>query len=152
MPALIVDTPAGPLLLVERDGALAEARFAKAGQQAADESELLHRAKTEVEEYFAGRRHRFDLPLAPAATPFQEKVRRAMLAIPYGQTRGYGELADAVGGGPRAIGQACGANPLPVLVPCHRVVAAQGLGGYSGGDGLATKRLLLTLERNGTTE
>lgn len=149
MPALVIETPAGPLLLVERDGKLAEARFAAPGRRADDESDMLHRAKIQVEEYFSGQRHRFDLPLAPATTAFQDRVRGAMLAIPYGQTRSYGELAHAAGGGPRAIGRACGANPLPVLVPCHRVVAAQGLGGYSGGDGLATKRLLLALERDG---
>lgn len=147
MPALTVETLAGPLLLVERHGELAEARFVVPGDSADNESNLLHRAKIQVEEYFSGRRHRFDLPLAPAATPFQDRVRRAMLAIPYGQTRSYGELAHSAGGAPRAIGQACGANPLPIFVPCHRVVAAKGLGGYSGGAGLTTKRLLLTLEQ-----
>lgn len=147
MPALVMETPAGPLLLVERGGELAEARFAKPGDSADDDSVLLRRTKNQVEEYFSGRRHHFDLPLAPAATLFQDKVRRAMLAIPYGQTRSYGELAHSAGGAPRAIGQACGANPLPIFVPCHRVVAANGLGGYSGGAGLVTKQLLLTLEQ-----
>lgn len=148
MPVLTVGTPAGRLLLVERDGVLAEARFTAAGEAANDDSDLLRRAKSQIDAYFRGERHGFDLPLAAAATLFQDKVRQAMLSIPYGQTRGYGELAHAAGGGPRAIGQACGANPLPVIVPCHRVVAANGLGGYSGGAGLATKRLLLDLERS----
>lgn len=149
MPAVIVDTPAGPLLVVDRDGEIAETRFADFGDAPNDESDLLRNARVQLDEYFAGRRHAFDLPLAGATTPYQERVRRAMLAIPYGQTRSYGELAHRAGGGPRAIGQACGANPLPILVPCHRVVAAHGLGGYSGGAGLATKRMLLELESNG---
>lgn len=95
MPALVIETPAGPLLLVERDGALAEARFAapgrntgdEPGRHTGDESDLLHRAKIQAEEYFSGKRRHFDLPLAAAATPFQDRVRRAMLAIPHGQTR-----------------------------------------------------------------
>ena len=80
------------------------------------------------------------------ATAFQARVRKAMQDIPYGQTRTYGELAHSAGGAPRAVGQACGANMLPLIVPCHRVVASTGLGGYSGGKGLDTKRLLLALE------
>jgi methylated-DNA-[protein]-cysteine S-methyltransferase len=106
---------------------------------------------TQLREYLAGARRAFDLPLAAAATDFRRRVRSALREIPYGETRTYGEIADAVGcGSARAVGQANRHNPLPILVPCHRVVAAGGLGGYAGeaGDGasLDTKRWLLRLE------
>ena len=148
MPALLTETPAGPVLIVESGRRIAEIRFASGTETDHDDTPLLQRAEAQIQEYFAGRRRQFDLPLAPAPTAFQARVRSAMQEIPYGQTRSYGELAHAAGGAPRAIGQACGANPLPLVVPCHRVVASGGLGGYSGGEGLATKRLLLALEAN----
>lgn len=146
MPARLIDTPAGPILIVESARRIAEIRFAAGTESDHDDTSLLRMAEAQIAEYFAGRRQRFDLPLSPAPTPFQTRVREAMQEIPYGQTRSYGELAHRAGGAPRAIGQACGANPLPLLVPCHRVVASNGIGGYSGGKGLATKRLLLALE------
>lgn len=146
MPARLMDTPLGPVQIVESDGKIAEIRFASGSEPDRDDTPLLRRAETQVAEYFAGTRRHFDLPLAPAPTAFQARVRKAMQEIPYGQTRSYGELAHSAGGGPRAVGQACGANSLPLVIPCHRVVAAGGLGGYSGGKGLATKRLLLALE------
>lgn len=148
MPARLLDTPAGPVLVVESAGTIAEIRFATGTERDRDDTPLLRRTERQITEYFAGTRRQFDLPLAPARTGFQARVRAAMQAIPYGQTRSYGELAHGAGGGPRAIGQACGANPLPLVVPCHRVVASNGLGGYSGGKGLATKRFLLALEGN----
>lgn len=93
----------------------------------------------------------FSLPLAPAGTAFQQRVWAAIAAIPAGQTRSYGELARAVGSSPRAVGNACGANPYPLVVPCHRVVAANhGLGGFArqrGGFLLGVKRWLLAHER-----
>lgn len=96
----------------------------------------------------------FSLPLAPAGTPFQRKVWSAIAAVPAGRTRRYGEIAAKIGSGPRAVGNACGANPYPVVVPCHRVVAAgganQGLGGFArqrGGFLLDVKRWLLAHER-----
>ena len=148
MPARLIDTPVGPILIVESGGRIAEIRFASGAETDSDDTPLLRRAGTQISEYFAGRRRQFDLPLAPAPTAFQARVRKAMQDIPYGQTRSYGELAHSAGGAPRAIGQACGANSLPLVVPCHRVVASGGLGGYSGGKGLATKRQLLALEGN----
>jgi methylated-DNA-[protein]-cysteine S-methyltransferase len=94
--------------------------------------------------------HKFSLPLAPQGTPFQRKVWSAIAAIPAGKTRQYGEIATKIGTGPRAVGNACGANPYPVVVPCHRVVAAnQGLGGFArqrGGFLLDVKRWLLAHE------
>jgi len=109
---------------------------------------LLERAARELKEYFAGTRRDFTLPLAPAGTPFQLQVWRALRAIPYGETRTYGQIAAAVGRpkASRAVGGANNRNPLPIVIPCHRVIGSNGqLTGYAGG--LETKRLLLRLER-----
>jgi methylated-DNA-[protein]-cysteine S-methyltransferase len=145
-----MNSPVGPLLLIEDDGRLAEIRFDTSGDEPdRDETPLLKRAQSQIDECFAGRRKTFDLPLIPARTDFQRRVRKAMIAIPWGQTLSYGEIAYVAGGAPRAVGQACGANMLPLVVPCHRVLAANGIGGYSGGKGLATKRFLLALEKDG---
>ena len=97
--------------------------------------------------YFERRLTDFDLPLMPAGSPFERRVWQSMRQIPHGQTRSYGELAMEIGSAPRAIGRACGRNPIPIVIPCHRVLARNGIGGYSGGAGLATKRHLLELER-----
>lgn len=104
-------------------------------------------AVAQLGEYFAGERRAFDLPLAPAGTAFQQRVWAALAAIPYGETTSYSALAEAIGqpGSARAVGAANGANPLAIVVPCHRVVGADGmLTGYAGG--LDAKRNLLTLE------
>lgn len=107
-------------------------------------------AVAQLEEYFAGRRRSFDLPLAPEGTPFQRAVWQALTDIPYGETLSYGELARRIGKpqASRAVGLANGANPLPIVVPCHRVIGADGsLTGFGGG--LDIKRKLLALERSG---
>jgi methylated-DNA-[protein]-cysteine S-methyltransferase len=104
-------------------------------------------AVAQLEEYFAGRRRRFELPLAPRGTDFQRRVWRALSDIPYGKTISYGELARRIGNpsASRAVGLANGANPLPIVVPCHRVIGADGsLTGFGGG--LPIKRKLLALE------
>ncbi len=103
-------------------------------------------AANQLEEYFAGERTAFDIPMEPAGTTFQKQVWTELSKIPYGETITYGELARRVGRpkGPRAVGQANGKNPLPIIVPCHRVLASNGLGGYAGG--LAMKRALLAVE------
>ncbi len=104
----------------------------------------------QLERYFAGELRRFDLALAPAGGPFDQAVWEQLGRIPYGQTTSYGELAEAVGrpGSPRAVGAANGRNPIPIVVPCHRVIGADGkLVGYGGG--LETKRRLLELESGG---
>ncbi len=96
-------------------------------------------------------RHRFDLPLAPAPTPFQRRFRAALCAVPVGEVITYGELARQLASAPRAVGNACGANPIAIVVPCHRVVAANGIGGYGrdpeGGPAVEYKRWLLDRER-----
>lgn len=103
-------------------------------------------AAAQLAEYCAGTRLRFDIPLAPAGTEFQRKIWRVLREIPFGETRTYGELAVAAGcpGGARAVGSAVGANPILILIPCHRVVASDGIGGFSAG--LWRKRILLTWE------
>lgn len=108
---------------------------------------VLRETIRQLDAYFAGHLHRFDLPLEPTGTQFQRQVWAALQEIPYGETRSYGDLAREVGraGGARAVGQANRNNPIGVIVPCHRVVAADGsLGGYAGG--LDRKRRLLALE------
>ena len=110
---------------------------------------LLERARLELDEYFAGRRREFGLPLDLRGTAFQRDVWRALCEIPYGETRSYADVAQAVGRPHafRAVGLANGANPVAIVVPCHRVIAADGsLGGYGGGP--VRKRRLLALERD----
>ena len=140
MPSLSLASPLGTLTLGEEGGALVSLAFG--GSRGQDETPLLSKARTQLLEYFAGRRREFALPLAPHGTPFQQALWQALLAIPYGELSTYGELAAALKSAPRAVGGACGRNPIPIIIPCHRVVAAGSLGGYSGGQGLATKRKL----------
>jgi methylated-DNA-[protein]-cysteine S-methyltransferase len=112
-----------------------------------DDDAVLAAAREQLAEYFAGERHEFDLPLRPAGTPFQRAVWDALREIPYGETAGYGELANRLGrpGAARAVGLANGRNPIAIVVPCHRVIGAAGaLTGYGGG--LERKRYLLELE------
>jgi methylated-DNA-[protein]-cysteine S-methyltransferase len=90
---------------------------------------------------------RFDLVLAPQGSPYRKKVWAALVQLPYGQTRSYAALAAIAGGSARSIGGANAANPIPIIIPCHRVVGTAGPGGYSGGDGLETKHWLLALEQ-----
>jgi methylated-DNA-[protein]-cysteine S-methyltransferase len=146
MPTLTVASPLGPLTVTERDGAIAALTWGEAG--ADDATTLLTRAATQLDAYFYCELKQFDLPFAPAGSPFQKTVWDAMLRIPYGQTRTYGDVARALDdASPQAVGTACGANPIPILIPCHRIVAAgDKLGGYSGKGGVDTKRFLLELE------
>ena len=145
MATVTIHTPVGPIGLASDGERLTRVDFGEAGGDAHTDVVLVEAAR-QVVAYFAGDLRCFDLPLAPAASPFQQQVRAAMLAIPYGGRAGYGQLAAAIGSAPRAIGQACGRNPLPIVVPCHRVLSATGIGGYSGGAGLPTKRWLLAHE------
>ena len=109
---------------------------------------LLVETVTQLRQWFAGERQQFDLPLRPSNTTRGQVLRDTIAAIPYGETASYGHLARLAGSGPRAIGQACRRNPLPIIIPCHRVIAAHGeIGHYSGGDGVATKAWLLNFEQ-----
>jgi len=148
MPHLSLLTPIGALTLFAEEGAIIALEWGQASPPASPPGPLLERAASQLQDYFDGVRAEFDLPLAPFGTPFRRQVWAALTRIPYGSTWSYRDLAAAVGcRSARAIGQANGANPIPILIPCHRVIAANGrLGGYSGGDGVATKRYLLDLE------
>ncbi len=136
------DGPLGPLTLTEREGWIVALDWR---DEAGEGSALLDEAFRQLDGYFARRRTAFDLPLAFSAG-LTGRVQRAMAAIPYGETRTYGYLARDLGVPAQAVGQACGANSLPVLVPCHRVLGADGLGGFSAKGGVETKVALLRLE------
>lgn len=142
MPSLTLPSPFGPLTITERDGILTSLDW-RAGHD--DPSPVLHDAASQLARYFAGTLHTFALPF-DYGTGLQAAVRHAMLAIPYGETRTYGDIARALNSIAQAVGQACGANPLPILIPCHRVLAASGLGGFSAKGGVETKVALLRLE------
>lgn len=145
---ILQDTPVGPIGADAVDGALTRLYWNKSGNLT--EGPLWQKARDQLAAYFAGTRHAFDLPLAPGGTPFQRQFLDALCAIPYGQTRTYGDLAEELGVSAQAIGQACGANPIAILIPCHRVLSANGLGGYSGAGGVETKVTLLRLEGAGS--
>lgn len=148
-------SPLGPLLLTAEDGQLTGVHFpgqkhdrpVQPDWQRADNEPALARARGQLAEYFTGRRTSFDLPLALAGTPFQQAVWRALLAVPFGATSTYGAIAQAVGrpSAVRAVGAAVGANPIGIVVPCHRIVGRDGsLTGYAAG--IERKARLLALE------
>lgn len=114
------------------------------------QNSLAARVCSQLNAYLSDPAYCFDLPLAPGGTPFQARIWQALREIPSGRTLTYGELAHRIGTAPRAVGGACGANRIPLVIPCHRIVAQTGLGGFmggTGGDPLAIKRWLLTHER-----
>jgi methylated-DNA-[protein]-cysteine S-methyltransferase len=149
VPLLSLHTPVGDLSVAEDDGALVSIEWGWGRDQ--DETALLLRARAQLHAYFDGELTAFDLPLAPEGSDYRQRVWRALLAIPYGATRSYRDIARDAGGSPRSVGGANGANPIPIIIPCHRVVATNGIGGYSGGDGLPTKLALLALEKTEPT-
>lgn len=145
MPQLSLMTPLGEITVSEEDGAIVALDWGRGRDQT--ETPLLRKAREQLHDYFDGARTGFDLPLAPYGTEFRQRVWAAMRAIPPGETRTYGEVAKLIGSAPRAVGQACGDNPIPIIIPCHRITGSNGaLGGYSGAEGPATKRVLLALE------
>ena len=151
MEFLSFSTPLGEMALGEEDGAIVRLYLPNSStpRLMPRETPLLAEGRKQLLEYLSGRRRVFDLPLAPRGTPFQQKVWAALREISYGQTRSYRDIALAVGcpRGFQAVGQANRHNSIPILIPCHRVVAADGgLGGYAGGDTL--KRALLRLENS----
>jgi methylated-DNA-[protein]-cysteine S-methyltransferase len=149
--AATLTTPIGELLLVSDGEALTGVRFddARRGSPTPGGAgdPVIEEASAQLRAYFAGERTAFDLPLRAAGTPFEQGVWRELQRIPYGETTSYGELAARVGepSAARAVGRANGRNPIPIIVPCHRVIGADGsLTGFGGG--LECKRALLDLE------
>ena len=144
MPQLSIHSPVGDLTITEEDGAIIAVDWGRGRDQ--DKTPLLTAAADQLARYFDGELERFDLPLRPAGPEVHVRIWRAMCEIPYGATETYGQLARRAGTIARAVGHGCGANPIPVIIPCHRVLAASGLGGYSGDGGVETKIALLRLE------
>lgn len=143
------DTPFGPMAAGEEGGAVTRLWLPNAPlpRIMPHRTTLLGRVEEELTEYFLGQRQDFDLPLSPVGTPFQRRVWQGLREIPWGEVISYGELARTLGcpGGARAVGAACRSNPIPVLIPCHRVVGGDGsLTGYAGG--MELKCSLLELE------
>ena len=150
----LIDSPVGPLFLAASNEGLHAIEFRdnkhpvkrNANWREGDNA-VLRKAHKQLDEYFAGKRHTFDLPLSPAGTEFQVKVWTTLASIPYGETISYAQLATRIGkpSAMRAVGAANGRNPLPIVLPCHRVIGADGaLTGFGGG--LPTKQFLLKLE------
>ena len=145
MPQLSLHTPLGEITVSEEDGAIVSLDWGRGSDQEA--TPLLREAREQLHDYFDGKRVTFQLPLAPHGTPYQRRVWDALTRIPPGETRSYLDIAREIASVPRAVGQANGRNPIPIIIPCHRVIAATGaLGGFSGGDGPSTKRYLLEHE------
>lgn len=147
----ILPAPFGALGIRLTGDAIAEICFLPPGTAAHPGSvPLAIEAQRQLEAYLHDPTHRFDLPLQAAGSAFQQRVWAAISAIPCGQVRAYGHLAEALGSAARAVGQACGANPFPIIVPCHRVVAQRALGGFAharGGFLIDTKAWLIQHER-----
>ena len=144
MNARWIDSPVGALTVHEAEGAVTRLEWGRA--EAGDLTPTLQLAIDELNAYFAGDLEAFTVPLAPEGGAFQQAFLKHLSAIPFGETKTYGDLAKALDVPPQAIGQACGANPIPVIIPCHRVLGADGLGGFSGGTGIETKVALLKHE------
>jgi methylated-DNA-[protein]-cysteine S-methyltransferase len=144
MPTLTIQTQFGQLGLVEEDGAVVALKW-----NARDEGEatdLLREGIAQLRAYDQGRLETFELPLRVTGSDFQKSVCDQISAIPFGYTKTYGDLAKALGVPAQAVGGACGGNPIPVIIPCHRVMGAKGLTGFSGAGGAETKIALLRHE------
>ena len=146
MPQLSLHSPLGALTISQEDQGLVALDWGWGCDQ--QETDLLRRTRAQLHAYFDRELDAFDLPLAPAGTSFRLKVWDALRQIPFGTIRTYTDVANEVGGCARAIGQANRYNPLPILIPCHRVVARSGIGGLTGEGGTDTKRFLLDHERD----
>ena len=140
-----VHTQFGDLTLTEEDGAITALNWTRVARQ--DASDLLIEAATQLVAYANGDLEDFDLPLHVKGSAFQRDVCAAMSAIPFGYTLTYGDIAKQLGVPAQAVGGACGGNPIPVIIPCHRVMGAKGLTGFSGAGGVETKVALLRHEK-----
>ena len=141
-------TPVGRVEVIGDETQLYAVRISGDNGVRAATADAVRRAREQIEQWFAGERTRFDLPLAPAKTPRGAALRGGIVAVGYGETASYGALARRLASSPRAVGRACARNPFPLIVPCHRVLAAAGrVGAYSAGNGPLTKRWLIDHER-----
>ncbi|MEH6527925.1 MAG: methylated-DNA--[protein]-cysteine S-methyltransferase [Sneathiella sp.] len=148
MAQLSMHSPVGDLTVTEEDGKVISLDWGWIPAEWQTETPLLTKAIEQLNQYFDGNIGDFDLPLDPPGTDFQKRVWDQMLKIPAGTTKSYGDLAKALTTAAQPVGTACGANPIPIIIPCHRVLAAGGqMGGYSGLGGLDTKKSLLKLEK-----
>ena len=146
MPALTIPSPVGALTITEEGSYLT--RLSWRQTPARDDTPLLREARSQLAGFFTGTLKIFDLPLAPSGSEFHRRVWESLSKIQFGQTLTYAELATKLDTAPRAIGGACARNPIPILIPCHRIIGTNAAeGGYSGGDGLETKAYLLEFER-----
>ena len=142
-----LDSPFGPVSFTVENGFLRRVRFQAETNSAENNDPLAEEVARQLDAYFAGSLLSFNLPLAPPKREFKAGIRQCMTDIPFGRMRTYGELAIGLGSASQTVGQACGANPIPIIVPCHRGVATGGtLGGFSGSNGAPTKRKLLSHE------
>lgn len=142
---ITLKSPVGPITVRETDGVITGVHFGAAKEQR--ETSILAAAKVQLDAYFYCGLKSFELPLGPVGSAFNRRVWEVLAAIPYGHTLTYGEVASRIGGDARSVGGACGANPIPIIIPCHRVLGQGGtMVGYSGGSGPETKRFLLQLE------
>ncbi len=145
MPYISYNSPVGPISIFQEDDHIVAVDWGWTPSE--EPTPLLEEARDQLLAYFNRTLTRFDLPFKPHGTPFQIKVWKALSDIPLGKVETYGALAAGLDTHPRPVGQALGRNPIPILIPCHRVIATGGgLGGYSGIDGIETKRFLLNLE------
>ncbi len=146
MYSLSIPTQFGPLTLIQEGEAITRLEW---DGDFSDETPLLREAAAQLRAYDAGTLQVFDLPFDVAGSDFQRAVCAQMSAIPYGETVTYGDIAKTLGAPAQAVGSACGGNPIPVLIPCHRVMGAKGLTGFSGKGGVETKVALLRHEGAG---
>lgn len=143
MPQSALETPLGWVTLTEAGGAITDLTWGRHGD---DATPLLREALAQLAAYFTHDLKSFELPLKPGGDAFQQSVNQAMRSIPYGETREYGDIARDLGSMPQPVGQACGGNTIAIIIPCHRVVGAAGLGGFSAPGGIETKVALLKHE------
>ncbi|AQS86065.1 MAG: methylated-DNA--[protein]-cysteine S-methyltransferase [Acetobacter aceti] len=144
MPQLSLHSPLGPLTITEEDGAIVALDWGWGRDQT--ETPLLCEVRDWLDQWFDTPTGVFPYPMKPQGTDYQKKVWAALCEIPLGETRTYKQIAELAGGSARSVGQAVGRNPVPILIPCHRVVAVHGLGGYSGDGGIDDKMWLLEFE------
>ena len=145
-----IDTPAGALTVRATDEAITNITFEVSPET--NPNKMTQKACSELGEYFKGRRMSFDLPIKTSGTDFQQQVWRELLKIPAGKTISYGQIAKNIGRpkAARAVGGAVGSNPIAIVIPCHRVMATSGaITGYTGGEGIKTKKRLLDMETGG---